>query len=241
MISVVVPTLNEAKSLPQTLRQARAALGPDAEFIVVDGGSTDGTADIAAEAGARLVASVRGRGRQMNNGAAAASGDILLFLHADTRLPPDAGRLIGNNAAAPCVLGGNFWMHFDAPGLLPRLFAATYNARSSRQRIFYGDSALWVRRDVFDALGGYREGALMEDYSFCFALRAEARRRHPDRPLSQTLPLLKSPVVTSARRFHGKRGLALRMVATWTLLHLLYACGASPESLEKRFYPPTST
>ncbi len=80
----------------------------------------------------------------------------------------------------------------------------------------------------------------MEDYALCLALRAEATRRRPDLPLSQTLPLLPSPVVTSARRFHGKRGLAWRMVGVWTLLHLLYALGARPEILERQFYPPAT-
>ena len=238
MISVIVPTLNEIICLPQTLRQARAGLGPDVELIVADGGSTDGTADVAAHSGARVIPSSRGRGTQMNAGAAAARGDILLFLHADTLLPPQAGALIGAAMADPQVLGGNFRLQFDAPGLLPRLFAIGYNARSRRHRLFYGDSALWVRRDVFRALGGYREAVLMEDYAFCLALRAESARRDPYRPLRQTLPLLSAPVVTSARRFHGRRGLALKMLATWSLLHFLYACGAPPEKLERRFYPP---
>ena len=174
----------------------------------------------------------------MNAGAAAARGDVLLFLHADTMLPEDAGTRIHAAVNVPNVLGGNFRLRFDAPGTLARLFAAGYNRRSRRQRIFYGDSALWVRREVFESLGSYREATLMEDYAFCLALRAEARRRHPNLPLTETLPLLPATVVTSARRFHGRRGLALKMLATWTLLHLLYACGASPETLERRFYPP---
>ena len=238
LISAIIPALNEAKSLPQTLRQAKLALGPESELIVVDGGSADDTRALAAEGGARVLISPRGRGTQMNAGAAAAQGDVLLFLHADTRLPPDAGRLVRAALANPQSLGGNFRLQFDAPGFPAQLFASGYNRRSRRQRIFYGDSALWVRRDVFQSLGGYREAALMEDYALCLALRAEARRRHPALPLVETLPLLPAPVVTSARRFHGRRGLALKMLATWTLLHLLYACGASPETLERRFYPP---
>ena len=238
MISAIIPALNEAKNLPQTLRQAKLALGPEAELIVADGGSTDDTCALAADLGARVLVSPRGRGTQMNAGAAAAHGDILLFLHADTLLPPDAGRLVRAALANPVVLGGNFRLQFDAPGALARLFAFGYNRRSRRQRIFYGDSALWVRRDMFHALGGYREATLMEDYAFCLALRAGACRRHPTSPLSETLPLLPAPVVTSARRFHGRRGLALKMLATWTFLHLLYALGASPEALERRFYPP---
>ena len=238
MLSVIIPTLNESLQLPDTLKCARAVLHHGDEIIVADGGSTDDTREIAEGLGARVIHSPRGRGTQLNAGAKEAIGDILLFLHADTRLPPDAADLIHRALADPAVLGGNFPLRFDAPGLLPRLFAAVYNARSRRSRLFYGDSALFVRRATFDALGGYQEAALMEDYALCLALRAGAKRRHPDLPLSQTLPLFPSPVVTSARRFHGKRGLAWRMVGVWTLLHLLYALGINTEALERWFYPP---
>jgi len=238
MLSVIIPALNEAAQLPETLTCVRAVLHPGDEIIVADGGSTDDTREIAARFGARVLRSPRGRGTQLNAGAEAATGDILLFLHADTRLSPDAADLIRRALADPAVLGGSFTLRFDAPGLLPRLFAAVYNARSRRSRLFYGDSAPFMRRAAFDAVGGYKEATLMEDYSLCLALRAEAKRLRPDLPLPQTLPLLPSPVVTSARRFHGKRGLAWRMVGVWTLLHLLYALGARPEALERWFYPP---
>lgn len=238
MLSVIIPTLNEAENLPATLAAARLALGPDDEIIVADGGSGDATRDVAERAAARVIVSSRGRGTQMNAGANIARGDTLLFLHADTLLPPDAGTQIRAALTTPYTLGGNFTLRFDAPDALTRLFARVYNARSRRQRIFYGDSALWVRRELFVALGGFAEARLMEDYAFCLALRAEARRCHPSLPLSATMPLLTSTVVTSARRFTGKRGLALRMLAVWFLLHVLYACGASPDKLERRFYPP---
>ena len=238
MLSVIIPTLNESAQLPDTLGRVRAVLCPGDEIIVADGGSTDDTCAIAAGLGARVIHSLRGRGTQMNIGAGAASGDILLFLHADTHLPPDAADLIGRALDDPAVLGGNFTLRFDASGLLPRLFAAVYNARSRRSRLFYGDSALFVRRTVFDTLGGYKEAVLMEDYAFCLALRAEAKRRSPNLPLSQILPMLSSPVITSARRFHGRRGLAWRMIGVWTLLHMLYTLGAKAETLEQWFYPP---
>ena len=238
MLSVIIPTLNEATQLPDTLNRVRATLRPGDEIIVADGGSTDDTCKIASDYGAHVISSPRGRGTQMNVGAGAATGNILLFLHADTHLPPDAADLIRRALAATNVLGGNFTLRFDAPGLLSHLFAVVYNARSHRSRLFYGDSALFVRRIVFDTLGGYKEAMLMEDYAFCLALRAEAKRRYPALPLSQIMPLLPLPVVTSARRFHGKHGLAWRMVGVWTLLHLLYAVGAPPETLERWFYSP---
>jgi len=238
MISVIIPTLNESTQLPETLKRVRASLGQSDEIIVADSGSEDDTREIAVRDGARVVRCHRGRGVQLKAGAGAATGDILLFLHADTHLPADAADLIRRSLESPNVLGGNFVLRFDAPGLLPQLFAAVYNARSRRSRLFYGDSAIFIRRTVFDAVGGYPEAALMEDWAFCLALRAEARRRNPDLPLSQTLPLLETPVITSARRFHGKRGLAWRMVGVWMLLHLLYVCGARSEALEQWLYPP---
>jgi len=241
MLSVIVPTLNEAAQLPDTLDRVRAVLRHGDEIIVADGGSTDDTREIAAGMGAHVVRSPRGRGTQLNAGADAATGDTLLFLHADTHLPLDAADLVRRALTDPTVIGGNFTLRFDAPGFLARLFAAVYNARSCRSRLFYGDSAIFVRRSVFNALGRYQEAVLMEDYAFCLALRAEAKRRSPDLPLGQTLPLLPSPVVTSARRFHGKRGLACRMVGTWTLLHLLYTLGAKTETLERWFYPAATS
>jgi len=239
MLSVIIPTLNEAENLPATLAAAWPALALEDEIIVADGGSGDATREIAERAGAQVIVSPRGRGTQMNAGASAARGDAFLFLHADTLLPPDAGAQIRRALENPNTVGGNFTLRFDAPDALARVFARVYNARSRRQRIFYGDSGLWVRRDVFDVLGGFAEARLMEDYAFCLALRAEARRRHPALPLSTALPLLPSAIVTSARRFTGRRGQALRMLGVWGLLHVLYTCGASPDTLERRFYPPS--
>jgi len=136
--------------------------------------------------GARVIHSPRGRGAHLNAGADAATGDILLFLHADTWLPPDAADLIRRALGDPAALGGNFTLRFDAPGLLPRLFAAVYNARSRRSRLFYGDSALFMRRAAFDAVGGYKAGL---DKATTGTLEGAGPR-------------------LDARRFHGKRGLA---------------------------------
>lgn len=223
-LSIVVPALNEAGALGTTLARARAAC-PSAEIVVVDGGSTDKTTAIAQKNGARVITSARGRGRQQNAGARAATGDALLFLHADTHLPDGAGAAIGRMLTDPGVVGGNFWLAFDPPGLLNRVFARVYNARARHARHYYGDSCLWVRRSLFDALGGFREGMLMEDWEFVQRLQARCRAS-AGRERTEMLPLT---VTTSARRFAGRR--RWRYLYLWTKLHYLHARGVSGDTL----------
>lgn len=222
-LSIIVPTLNEAAALPATLARARRAC-PGAQIIVVDGGSTDETIALAGRAGAKVIASPRGRGRQQNAGARASSGDVLLFLHADTLLPASAGEAIAAALRAdPAVVGGNFRLAFDPPGLWNRVFAGVYNLRSRHSRHFYGDSCLFVRQGVFADLGGFREGMLMEDWEFVQRLEKRCRARG-ERTL--WLPLT---VSTSARRFSGRR--RWRYVYVWTKLHVLHARGVSGDDL----------
>lgn len=222
--SVIVPALNEAAALSGTLEAAFAAF-PGAEIIVVDGGSTDDTREIAARIGAHVIVSERGRGKQQNAGASAATGDVLLFLHADTILP--AGAVLAAVLAAALrdsrIVGGNFRIAFDPSTPLNRFFAAVYNFRSRHSRHYYGDSCLFVRRAVFAEMGGFREGMLMEDWEF--VLRLEARCRvHDDRTV-----LLPVTVITSARRFTGRR--RWRSVWLWMYLHFLYWRGVSGDTL----------
>jgi rSAM/selenodomain-associated transferase 2 len=221
-LSLVIPTLNEAAALPATLAQARLAC-PDAQILVADGGSTDATRAIAGEQGAQVIETRRGRGHQQNAGARAASGDTLLFLHADTLLPRGAQTAIGNALARLHVVGGNFRLAFDPPGLLNRVFALAYNARARHARHYYGDSCLWVRRPAFDDLGGFREGMLMEDWEFVQRLEARCRRT---RERTVTLPLT---VTTSARRFEGRR--RWRYLYLWAKLHHLHARGVRGDEL----------
>lgn len=221
-LSVVIPVLNEAAALPATLAAATAAC-PRAEIIVVDGGSTDATGALAASGGARFLRAPRGRGRQQNAGAAAAGGDALLFLHADTWLPEGASEAITTALDDPAVLGGNFRLAFAPPTRLNRLFAAVYNLRARRLRHYYGDSCLFIRRAVFEELGGFREGMLMEDWELVQRLEARCRENEAR---TVWLPLT---VTTSARRFSGRR--RWRCLGLWLWLHYLHARGVSGDRL----------
>lgn len=221
-LSIIVPVLNEEAALPATLAAASSAC-PGAEVVVVDGGSTDGTVRVAEAAGARVVRSRRGRGHQQNAGAASATGEAFLFLHADTLLPAGAGDAIAAALNDPRVDGGNFRLAFSPPVPLNRLFAFVYNARSRRSRHYYGDSCLFVRRSVFAELGGFREGMLMEDWEFVQRVEARCRERGTRTVL---LPLT---VTTSARRFTGRR--RWRYVYLWAYLHYLHARGVSGDRL----------
>lgn len=188
MISIVIPTLNEARALPQTLASV-AAQPPTHEVIVADGGSDDATIRIAREAGVICITARRGRGAQMNAGAQRARGEWLLFLHADTLLPRDALHAI---AALPGEIeAGCFHQQFsdsDAHPLLKRV-SRLHNWRCRKTRIMYGDQAMFVRRTVFEALDGFPECDL-EDVKLSERLRA---RRTP--------VLLPMAVITDARKF----------------------------------------
>lgn len=208
-VSVVIPALNERGRLSGAIRAAREA-GAD-EVIVVDGGSADGTERIArSEADLCLVAEA-GRARQMNAGAAAAAGEILLFLHADTRLAPgsaDAARAAIRNGAA----GGAFAVRLDhAPAAgaylraVLRLAGRMISVRSRLFRAYTGDQAIFVRRDLFRELGGYPDIPLMEDV----ALSRAMTRRAPT-------ALLRHRAATSARRWES-RGPVRTILLMWAL------------------------
>jgi rSAM/selenodomain-associated transferase 2 len=227
-VSVVIPTLDEAGRLASLIEALRGE--PELkEIIVADGGSTDGTACEATRLGARLVISERGRGQQLRAGAALASGEVLLFLHADSAFP--RGGLAALTAILdrdPRVPGGNFRVVFDGDTRFARGLTVFY-AWIRRFALYYGDSGIFVRRAVYAALGGIRPMALMEDYDFVRRLERAGPTCRVEYP----------PLVTSSRKFAGRRPLAI--VWGWTLVHLLYWAGVSPARLARIYYPARSS
>jgi rSAM/selenodomain-associated transferase 2 len=225
-ISVIIPTLNEEKTTTAALIQT-AALGFE-ELIVVDGGSSDGTAEIVAShmhspqssalSPIRFVPAPRGRARQMNEGVKASRGEILLFLHADTRLPSTAKQDIEAAMQNSQVVGGRFDVAFDRQTCWSAVISAMMNWRSRWSGIATGDQAFFVRRQVFEQLGGFTEIPLMEDIDFSRRLKRMGR----------TAPL-RSRVVTSYRRWETN-GPIRTILLMWTL-RFLYWTGVSPQRL----------
>lgn len=224
MISVVIPCLNEAAALPALLC-ALAREDEAHEIIVADGGSSDATVALARAAGVRVISAPSGRGAQLAAGAAAASGDVLWFLHADTRVPYGAMRAIRRALAAPGVVGGNFRLLFDGVTRFDRFLTWFYGA-IRRLGLFYGDSGIFVRRKTYEALGGIKALAIMEDHEFARRLRRAGRIARVRFP----------PLVTSSRRFAGRHPLAI--MSGWLAIHVLYALGVLPSRLA-RFYRST--
>lgn len=186
-ISVIIPTYNEADNVAEAVASARAT---DVEVIVVDGGSDDGTVEAAEAAGARATVSRKGRGSQMNAGAAEATGDLLLFLHADTRLPDDYAGHVRETAARAGVVAGAFRLGVDSPKKSLRLIETLANWRSRRMRMPYGDQALFMRAELFREMGGFPEIPLMEDFEFVRRLK----RRGP-------IEIVPASVRTSSRQW----------------------------------------
>ena len=224
-ISVIIPTLNEAPAIEGTLNCLRHPAF--SEILIVDGGSHDGTLARAAGASpkARLLSSPKGRARQMNNGAAASTGEILLFLHADTLLPPTAGDDITSALQDPRIIGGRFDVRLDKDTGWLWGISRLMNLRSRMTNIATGDQALFVRKPVFLAVGGFPDIPIMEDIAFTKQLKQKGR-----------IAALHSCVITSARRWaqHG----AIRTILLMWALRLLFFFGVPPARL-KQWYPET--
>ena len=223
-LSVIVPMLNEASAIATALDAVRAG-APAAEIIVVDGSSNDGSVEIARSRCDLLIESSRGRARQMNIGAAAASGDAFAFVHADTIMPPRFADDIEGALREPGFVGGRFDLQFDDTALSYRALGALISIRSRLMRTATGDQAIFVRREVFERMAGFPEIELCEDVAFARQLKRAGR-----------VACLKSRVTTSARRWR-KDGLVRTVLRMWTIKSLFLA-GVPPEWL-KRHYADT--
>lgn len=222
-ISVIIPTLNEEQALGQTLTSLPSALV--LETIIVDGGSTDSTLAIARAfcttlSNTRIVGAPTGRARQMNEGAKASRGDILLFLHADTQMPHDASLIIESALAHPTVVGGRFDVQFDTRSSWGQIISTLMNWRSRTSGIATGDQAIFVRRHIFEQLGGFADIPLMEDIEFSRRLKR----------FGSIVPL-RQAVRTSFRRWE-QQGPLRTILLMWTL-RFLYWTGVSPSRLNR--------
>jgi len=217
-ISIVVPVYNEEATIGELLDNL--CVQGLAEIIVVDGGSTDRTVEIAS-ARARLIRSEMGRAAQMNAGAAAACGEISLFLHADVRLEAGSFEQIRRAMQNPAVVGGNFDIRYEGDDWTARAFSRV-NRWRRRRGIFYGDSGIFCRRSVFEKLGGYRPWPIMEDYDFARRLSKAGR-----------LALLECPIWVSGRRWR-KAGL-WRTLWSWFVIQTLYCLGVPPRHLARLY------
>jgi len=220
--SIIIPVLNEEALLEDQLTYLTQQYArQDCELLIVDGGSIDRTVDIAQRHG-QVICSPRGRATQMNAGAAAARGDVLIFLHADTRLPDDAFNAIERALASPKVVGGAFQVCFNCDLWPYRLVAFMTNLRSRLRTIFTGDQAYFMRATSFRAIGGYPDQPLMEDLEIITRLRTIGK-----------VVLLPQYVTTSARR-HEKIWL-MRIVLFMWYLRTLYKFGITTAQLQHMY------
>ena len=220
LISVIIPTLNEEEALGPTLEALSSWSFASTEVIVADGRSNDATTRIAEQFGARVVVCERGRGRQLHTGAQHATGDTLLFVHADTCCPPQTPDLLTNALSDPAVVGGNFAISFSRQTRAARFMTWLY-PKLEKLGLCYGDSGIFVRAAIYNELGGFKPIPLFEDVDFIQRLRKRGR-----------MVRIPVPVVTSSRRFEGNFALTF---VRWSMLQALYWLGVSPRVLNQ-FY-----
>ncbi len=221
-LSIIIPVLNEARSLQAHLPLLQSARAAGHELILVDGGSTDDGPALAAPLVDKLVRSPAGRAAQMNAGAAQASGDVLLFLHVDTRLPEGAITLLQQAFVQPAVQWGRFDVQLSGTQPAFRVIETMINLRSRVSGVATGDQALFLRAGLFHAIGGFPAIPLMEDVAITKTLRRLSR------PLC-----LRERVTTSSRRWE-QHGIVRTVLLMWWL-RLLYVCGVSPARLRDMY------
>ena len=215
-ISIVIPVLNEAPTISQVISIAQTAR--NVEITVVDGGSSDRTPEIAKSLGVRVVFTTPGRATQMNAGAAAATGDILLFLHADTHLPEGFDTCVRQALAKPGTVGGAFELKIDAPLPSLRLVEKGVNCRSHFLQMPYGDQAIFLKTATFNQIGGFPNLPVMEDFEFVRRLKKQGH-----------IEILPQPVLTSARRWQQLG--VLKTTAINQIVIIAYFLGVSPDRL----------
>ena len=221
-LSVIVPTLDEGERIAATLDALASLRALGVEVIVVDGGSRDATVQRARLRADRVIPAARGRASQMNAGAEKATGDVLLFLHADTRLPSDADHVVLNALERSGRAWGRFDVNIEGRHPLLVLVGALMNLRSRLTGIATGDQAIFVKRDTFQAVGGFPAIELMEDIALCKRLKRVGRPH-----------CLRQRVVTSGRRWE-EIGVIRTMVLMWRL-RLAYFFGADPAELARQY------
>ena len=222
-LSIVIPTLDESSNLKTCLGRLAGMRERGHEVIVVDGGSRDDTVELIQGQADQVLQVRRGRARQMNAGAAAASGDMLLFLHADTRLPADADRLIFSALASGRHVWGRFDVRLSGTHWLFPIVAGMMNLRSCITGVATGDQGLFTHRSAFASVGGFPDIPLMEDIEISLRLK---RRSRP--------VCLRQKAITSSRRWE-QRGVVRTVLLMWAL-RLAYALGVSPERLVGIYY-----
>lgn len=217
-VSVIIPTLNEELTIGRLLNslEQEAAL----EILVADGGSADGTIQVA-EKRACVIRCPRGRSTQMNHAARQANGEILLFLHADVRLEKGAIPAVLAAMRDPQTVGGNFRIRYDGDDVTAAVFT-WINRQRYRFGVFYGDSGIFCRKNVFEELGGYAEWPILEDFDFAQRLRRRGK-----------LALLPQTIHVSDRRW--RRGGLLATMWNWFWIQGLYLAGVSPQRLHRMY------
>ncbi|MEA5619648.1 TIGR04283 family arsenosugar biosynthesis glycosyltransferase [Cronbergia sp. UHCC 0137] len=217
-ISIIIPTLNEAENIKSAIASTQPST--NIEIIVVDGGSTDGTVEIVQALGVKLILSPPGRAVQMNTGALAASGEILLFLHADTRLPGGFDVLIRTELAQPQVVAGAFTLRIDAPNWGLRLVEWGVKWRSLFWQMPYGDQAIFLTRSIFQQIGNFPQMPIMEDFELITRLKKLGN-----------ITLVKAVINTSPRRWL-KKGIVKTTLINQIVI-IAYLFGISPKRIHQ--------
>lgn len=222
-ISIIIPALNEANSIASTLDALKSFESENVEIILVDGGSSDETISIAENHNVKILHSPPGRGVQLQIGGDAAGGEILWFLHADTIAPPEAVFEITRALKNQHIAGGNFTIRFDGTRFAAKFLTWLY-PKLNLLGLIYGDSAIFVRREIYEEIGGFKDYPIFEDLDFVERLRQEGE-----------IITLQSIVTTSSRRFENKSFILTFL--RWTILQFLYWLGVGPETLMKIYFP----